>query len=85
MIIEAGIVRPCTKLPGPIDGFPSIFQAEVYAISRCVEIILGNNYHGIQIVILSDSQAALQVISSKSTMVLECIRMINRVAIKNNI
>ena len=58
------------------------------ALADVQEIILEKNYHGERIDILSDSQAALQAISSveiKSTMVLGCIRMLNRAATKNYI
>nr|XP_036227438.1 uncharacterized protein LOC118682552 [Bactrocera oleae] len=56
--IGPGVAGPSTKLSIPMGSFPSIFQAEVYAISRCVGINLQRNYHNKSIAILSDSQAA---------------------------
>ncbi|XP_069962571.1 uncharacterized protein [Bactrocera oleae] len=53
--IGAGVAGPRTKLFIPMGSFPSIFQAEVYAISRCVEINLRRNYRNKSIGILSDS------------------------------
>lgn len=48
-------MKPRTKLSVPVDKFPSIFQAEMFAISRCAEI-LKKSYYGERILILSDSQ-----------------------------
>lgn len=42
--IYAVILGPRTKLSVAMGNFPSIFQTEVYAISRCAEIILEKNY-----------------------------------------
>ncbi|XP_039970179.1 uncharacterized protein LOC120782096 [Bactrocera tryoni] len=42
--IGAGIAGPRTKLSIPMGCFPSIFQAEVFAIGQCAEFNLSRNY-----------------------------------------
>nr|AMS38365.1 hypothetical protein [Bactrocera tryoni] len=86
--IGAGIAGPRTKLSIPMGSFPSIFQAEVFAISRCIEINLHRNYRNERITILSDSQAALKAISSyeiKSLLVQECRERLNSLAERNQV
>ncbi|XP_049316976.1 uncharacterized protein LOC125779747 [Bactrocera dorsalis] len=86
--IGAGIVGPRTKLSIPMGEFPSIFQAEVFAISQCIDINLHRNYRNERIAILSDSQAALKAISSyeiKSRLVQECRERLNSLAEKNQV
>ncbi|XP_050335810.1 uncharacterized protein LOC126762809 [Bactrocera neohumeralis] len=86
--IGAGIAGPRTKLSIPMGCFPSIFQAEVLAISQCAEINLSRNYRNQRIAILSDSQAALKAISSyetKSLLVEECIGRLNRLSLCNRV
>ncbi|XP_017463685.1 PREDICTED: ribonuclease H-like, partial [Rhagoletis zephyria] len=68
--------------------YPSIFQAEVYAISLCAEINLRRNYRNESILIMSDSQAALKALLSfevKSSLALECIHKLNALAEYNDI
>uniref|UniRef100_A0A0K8U2D3 RNase H type-1 domain-containing protein n=1 Tax=Bactrocera latifrons TaxID=174628 RepID=A0A0K8U2D3_BACLA len=68
-----------------MGSFPSIFEAEVLAKSRCTEINLHRNEH---IAILSDSQAALKAISSyeiTSLLVQECRERLNNIATKNQV
>ncbi|XP_036339813.1 uncharacterized protein LOC118749151 [Rhagoletis pomonella] len=62
--IGAGVYGPRLQLSVPMGAYPSIFQAEVYAISLCAEINLRRNYRNERILILSDSQAALKANSS---------------------
>ncbi|XP_050339722.1 uncharacterized protein LOC126766064 [Bactrocera neohumeralis] len=86
--IGAGVAGPRTKLSIPMGKFPSIFQAEVFAISRCVELNLQRGYRNERIAILSDSQAALKAISSyeiKSLLVQECIDRLNSLAECNQV
>lgn len=77
---EAGIYCPRIKLSVPMCKYPSVFQAEIYAINRCAEINLLRGYHNERILILSDRQAALKALSS-----LECIKNFNTLAELNNI
>ncbi|XP_069964561.1 uncharacterized protein [Bactrocera oleae] len=84
----AGVAGPRINLSIPMGSFPSIFQAEVYAISRCVEINLQRNYRNKSICILSDSQAALKAISTfevKSLLVQECIEPLNSLSSHNRV
>ncbi|XP_049316943.1 uncharacterized protein LOC125779713 [Bactrocera dorsalis] len=86
--IGAGVAGPRTRLSIPMGKFPSIFQAEVFAISRCVELNLQRGYRNERIAILSDSQAALKAITSyevKSLLVLECIERLNNLAECNQV
>ncbi len=86
--IGAGIAGPHTKLSIPMGSFPSIFQAEVFAISQCAVINLQRNYRNKSIAILSDSQAALKAISAyeiRSLLVEECIGRLNRLAACNRV
>ncbi|XP_049304030.1 uncharacterized protein LOC125776332 [Bactrocera dorsalis] len=86
--IGAGIAGPRTRLSIPMGRFPSIFQAEVLAISRCTEINLHRGYRNEWITILSDSQAALKAISAyeiKSLLVQECRERLNSLAELNQV
>uniref|UniRef100_A0A0K8UJZ2 RNase H type-1 domain-containing protein n=1 Tax=Bactrocera latifrons TaxID=174628 RepID=A0A0K8UJZ2_BACLA len=86
--IGAGVAGPRAKLSIPMGRFPSIFQAEVFAISRCVELNLHRGYRNERIAILSDSQAAFGAISSyevKSLLVQECIDRLNSLAECNQV
>ncbi|XP_049315637.1 uncharacterized protein LOC125779115 [Bactrocera dorsalis] len=86
--IGAGIAGPRTKQSILMGSFPSIFQAEVFAISQCAEVNLSRNYRNQRIAILSDSQAALKAILSyetKSLLVEECIERLNRLSLCNRV
>ncbi len=86
----AGIfcASPELKLSIPLGQYTSVFQAETYAISVCTEHWLTEDYHGKTIDICSDSQAALNAISSvqfNSKLVLECRKLLMRLAEKNSV
>ncbi len=86
--IGRGVAGPRTKLSISMRSLPSILQAEVYALSRCVEINLQRNYRNKSISILSDSQAALKAISAfevKSLLVQQCIKWLNSLSSHNRI
>ncbi|XP_050340503.1 uncharacterized protein LOC126766857 [Bactrocera neohumeralis] len=86
--IGAGIAGPRTKLSIPMGCFPSIFQAEVFAIDQCAEVNLSRNYRNQRIAILSDIRAALKAISSyeiKSPLFEECIERQNRLSLCNRV
>ena len=60
----------------PLGGIPTIFQAEVMAITTCAEIARQTRNRS-EVHILSDSQAAIKALSStevKSKTVWECLR-----------
>ncbi|XP_039968167.1 uncharacterized protein LOC120779881 [Bactrocera tryoni] len=86
--IGVRIAGPRTKLSITMGSFPIIFQAEVYAISRCIEINLHRNYRNERITIISDSQAALKAIYSyeiKWLLVQECRERLNSLAERNQV
>ncbi|XP_069966728.1 uncharacterized protein [Bactrocera oleae] len=86
--IGAGVAGPSTKLSIPMGSFPSIFQAEVYAISQCVGINLQRNYRNKSIAILSDRQSALRAINAyevRSLLVMECIERLNSLSEHNQV
>ena len=77
---------PRTKLSILMGSFPSIFPAEVFAISRCVGINLQLNYRSESIAILSNSQAPLKAISAyeiKWLLVQECIERLSSLSERN--
>lgn len=68
--------------------YPSIFQAEVFAISVCVAECLRRGTRGATIYILSDSQAALRALAAydvTSGLVMECIDSLNRLGLHNSL
>lgn len=65
--IGAGVAGSRTKLSIPMGWYPSISQAEVCVISRCVEINIQRNYSNKNIPILSDDQVALKALSAYET------------------
>jgi len=58
-----GFVGPRLKYRESLGRNTSIFQAEFCAIGRCAEYNLQRNYHGKDIAILFDSQAAIKALS----------------------
>ncbi|XP_054086079.1 uncharacterized protein LOC128921787 [Zeugodacus cucurbitae] len=82
--IGAGITGPRLKLSLSMG----IFQAEVYAITKCAEVILDRGYHNERIAIISDSQAALQALSSfevDSGLVMDRVDTLNSICSNNSI
>lgn len=68
--------------------YPSIFQAEVFAICVCVGECLRRGTRGATIYILSDSQAALKALAAynvTSGLVMECIDSLNRLGLHNSL
>ena len=72
--VGAGVFGPNTKLSIPMGSCPSVFQAEVHAIEICADLISRKGIKGARIIILSDSQAALQALSSNmmDSMTVKC-------------
>ena len=68
--------------------YTSIFQAEVHAIERCVQINLDRKYNKHSIAILSDSQAANKALSANiasSKLVRQCQKKLNELGKKNKV
>ena len=86
--VGAGVYGPNTKISVPLGIWPSVFQAEIYAIGLCALVILKKRMRGARICILTDSQAAIKVLSSwatKSKLVLECWHTLQKAAVHNSI
>lgn len=84
----AGIFGPRFKHAEPLGKYANIFQAELYAISRCAETNIGRNYRNKSIAILTDSQAAIKALNShtiSSGIVWECFKSVNRLANCNDV
>uniref|UniRef100_A0A224XSM0 ribonuclease H n=1 Tax=Panstrongylus lignarius TaxID=156445 RepID=A0A224XSM0_9HEMI len=84
----AGVVGTKTKYSEPMGKFPSIFQAEIHAIRRCVQFNLNRGYRNQEIVILSDSQAAIRTLNShviSSKLVWECRDRLNYLGRENKV
>uniref|UniRef100_A0A0V0GBP9 Putative loa-9 aae n=1 Tax=Triatoma dimidiata TaxID=72491 RepID=A0A0V0GBP9_TRIDM len=84
----AGVFGPRIKYSEPMGKYPSIFQAEIHAIGRCVQFNLDRKYRNQEIVILSDSQAAIKALSShmvSSKIVWECLGTLNDLGRANKV
>jgi len=84
----AGVYGPRTTYSEPMGQFPSIFQAEIHAIERCIQFNLDRKYRNKEIAILSDTQAAIKALSSSninSMMVLECLGKFNDLGRNNKV
>lgn len=84
----AGVFGPRTKYTESMGNSPSIFQAEVNAIERCVQFNLSRKYKKRDIAILSDSQAAIRALSSpviSSRMVWNCRQSLNLLGRTNRV
>lgn len=81
-------VKPESRSSINLGQYASIFQAETYAIIRCLELSLSENYINQNIFVYSDSQAALTALNSyetKSKLVKNCIMLLNDLGSRNNI
>jgi ribonuclease HI len=66
----------------------TVFQAELYAIIKCVEMLFDMSLVNNEIIIATDSQAALKAIMAykiSSRTVFECITALNKLGLKNKI
>ena len=66
----------------------TVYQAEVLAITTCVEELLDQNMSGNKILICSDSQSVLKALSKdeiKSAVIYDCCRKINELAVHNEV
>ena len=66
----------------------TVFQTEVYALSRCASLLVDREVRGKQVTIFSDSQAAiraLQQVEVRSALVRDCLLAVNRLGEENNV
>src|SRR5699024_7686009 len=85
---EAGVYGPGTKCSEALGTYPSVFQAKIHAIERCIDFNLLKNYRGSDIAILSDSQKAIKALSSyaiSSKIVWECLGKLNELDKDNRV
>jgi len=81
-----GVFGPNTKLFESMGKWPSVFQAEVPAITLCARVNLEKGLAGAHIPIFSGSQAALKALQSwtfKSRQVLECYESLQKLSARN--
>ena len=84
----AGVFGPGIKEAIPMGKWPTVFQAEVYAIYICAMLCLRRNYRHAKIGIFSDSQAALLALKSakcESKLVWECIAKLRELSRQNRV
>ena len=86
--VGAGIYGPNTTASIAMGRWPTVFQAEVYAISVCATLILSKGLKGAKIRIFSDSQAALKSLSCysfTSKLALECFLNLQSLSLYNKV
>ncbi|XP_055522598.1 uncharacterized protein LOC129716788 [Wyeomyia smithii] len=71
-----------------MGNWPTVFQAEIYAIIECVKVCLKRNYKHANICIFSDSQAALKALCAHkctSKIVWKCVLSLRRLCRMNSV
>lgn len=87
-MVGAGITGPGINCSVAMGKWPTVFQAEIFAILECVEICLKRNYRHANICIFSDSQAALNALKSMtytSKLVWECYKQLQQLSCRNKV
>jgi ribonuclease HI len=83
-----GDCKPACSKSYSLGRYPTVFQAEVYAILCCVSVNLERGYKGRPIYIFTDSQAAIKALSSckvGSGLVWECLQLLTELARYNTV
>ena len=83
-----GIVGPRIKIKEALGKETTIYQAELYALDRCLQINIDRKYRSKEIVIMTDSQAAIKALSAYTTtsqLVWECRGKLNTLAHDNKV
>jgi ribonuclease HI len=81
-------LRPNRSFSFPLGKLATAFQTEIYAILQCVCENIRRAYKNKQILILSDSQAALKALSSPketSRLVAECLDALSALVSLNEV
>ncbi|XP_055543084.1 uncharacterized protein LOC129728656 [Wyeomyia smithii] len=84
----AAIFGPGVQISVAMCNWPTVFQAEIYAIIECVNVCLKRNYKHANILIFSDSQAALKALCAHkctSKIVWECVLSLRRLCRMNSV
>ena len=72
----------------PLGRFPTVFQAEVFAILQCVEVLREERKVGKCITIFSDSQGAINTVGKpdiSSILAWECKEALNQLTEENKV
>jgi ribonuclease HI len=81
-------IRPNRSLSFPLGKFATVFQTEIYAILQCAYENIRRAYRNKQILIFSDSQAALRALDGPevtSNLVVECLDALSVLAGQNEV
>ena len=81
-------LRPNRSFSFPLGKFATVFQTKIYAIMQCACKNIQRAYKNKQILIFSDSQAALKALSSlkvTSALVAECLDALSALASLNDV
>lgn len=84
----AGVFGPGIKKFISMGLYPTVFQAEIFAIIECIHICLNRNYRYSNICIFSDSLAALNALKGytcQSKLVWEGIMLLKQLSLKNTV
>ncbi|XP_055527594.1 uncharacterized protein LOC129720181 [Wyeomyia smithii] len=84
----AGIFGPGVQISVAMGNWHTEFQAEIYAIIECVNVCLKRNYKHANILIFSDSRAALKALCAHkctSKIVWECVLSLRRLCRMNSV
>jgi ribonuclease HI len=83
-----GVFGPGTREYQSLGTYPTVFQAEVLALDKCISINLSRSYRNKSIRIFSDSQAAIKALTSveiKSRVVWDCLQKLLELAMRNRV
>ena len=83
-----GIVGPRTKIKEALGKEITIYQAEMYALDRCIQLNIDRDYRLREIAIMTDSQAAIKALSACTTtsqLVWECRRKLDVLSKRNKV
>ena len=83
-----GIYGPNTSISESLGTWPTVFQAEIIAITKCADIIINKTPKGMRIIIYSDSQAAIKALGScqmDSKLVQECFNTLQKLSVRNKV
>ena len=84
----AGIFGPGINISVAMGHWPTVFQAEIFAILECANVCLTRKYIHANICIFSDSQAALKALDAykcTSKIVWECILTLRQLCQTNSV
>lgn len=87
-LVGAGISGPGVNVSLPLGCWPTVFQAEIFAILECADICLKRRYKNANICICSDSKAALNALKSNvytSKLVWECTMLLQQLSCRNKV